>query len=637
MPGALEWTLSLIDKVSGPSKTAAASLTKVEASLKSLDASTGKASTSSVAASRAMSTMGSGASGAAAALGGIATAALTAGAALAAVGVGLGVMGAKYAGEMAIFKENTLFAFKYVTGSQAGAVALMDDADKLARSMGQKTSSVSTSIAGLMSRGFNQAEAEKVTAAMSDIGALNPNANVANLVEQMAQVRGLGKLQYEDLKPILQSGGPSKEINEELMKATGTKNMAELQKVMAAGKVSSEQGIAAILRAVQTKGGGKELGSVAAAFSKSTVTGAFQNMTAMVERLFMAINSGGAGSGLITLMNRISAAMDPTSESGQRLLAQMDKLVAMGGNLFDKIDASVVTGTVDTLVKSMETLLKTAQAALGALEMLGVIDLEHSNKNHQIEAYNQQYSDQLYRKRFGDAEANRREAADAAPKQQALAAIDHKYAPSIIANPDIADSITAMRDAEKAKWMEDNWRTIGQAGAAGLVDGLNGGAPAADAAGRSLAGASVTGARAALDVHSPSRVFAQLGAYTAIGFAEGVDANAGRAEASMSAMLTPPRASGFGAGSFGGAGAAGASVSIGDINVTVGPGAEADGEKIAVTIKRELTAIFDGLSLELGGGVALGWLTFGTETEAASRPSSRSMTAAPGTTFSLQA
>jgi hypothetical protein len=65
----------------------------------------------------------------------------------------------------------------------------------------------------------------------------------------------------------------------------------------------------------------------------------------------------------------------------------------------------------------------------------------------------------------------------------------------------------------------------------------------------------------ALDMHSPSRVMAQLGAHTAEGFRLGVDAGTPRVQMSMDALVAAP---GLGARERGGGGA-----TVSGTNVTI--------------------------------------------------------------------
>jgi tape measure domain-containing protein len=613
----LAWVLELQDRVSGAAKAAAASLGKVDDALRRLDSATNKFDARFKHVSKGISSMASDALAAGKKLDGAADKVAKFALAGGAIGAGLLAAGAAYAGKMMMFKENTLFAFKYITGSQAGAAKLFDDADKLARSMGQKTSAATESISELMAGGFDQKTAMALSSAIGDIHALRPDVDTRQISRQAAQMLGKGRINANDLQPMLDAGVDDSKFYEALSGITGIHDQGKLRKAMELGTVTAKQGISALLKGIQAQGGGGPLGSVAKSFSTDTVRGAFENMTAMVERLFMSINSGGAGSGLIKLMGNIAEAMDPTSESGQRLLGQIDKLVEWGGQAFQNIDVSKVISAVDTLTKSMEVLLKTSQGVLGALEYLGVIDLEQSNSNHQIEAGVQAYEHAAYRKRYGDEAANKREAAEKAALDLGEARIREKYKSQtygtqlLTDHPELAGSKLTPEQQELKSWRQTGVSDaavnpmfdLGRQAAEGFVAGLSSGGPASDAAGRALAQSAVTGARETLEIHSPSRVFAQMGAHTATGYAGGVEENAWRAEAAVAGMLEPPRISGFGASSFAGAAGQGSSVTVGDIHVTVGPGSEANGEAIAATIKRELTSYFDGMSLELGGGV----------------------------------
>ena len=63
----------------------------------------------------------------------------------------------------------------------------------------------------LRQRGFGQGQAESIIAAMADLKATNRGANTQGIVEQIAQIQSLGRLTFEDLKPILQRPGDAYE------------------------------------------------------------------------------------------------------------------------------------------------------------------------------------------------------------------------------------------------------------------------------------------------------------------------------------------------------------------------------------------------------------------------------------------
>lgn len=81
---------------------------------------------------------------------------------------------------------------------------------------------------------------------------------------------------------------------------------------------------------------------------------------------------------------------------------------------------------------------------------------------------------------------------------------------------------------------------IGQSLMDGLVNGITSGAGAVMDAIRALASSMKDAIKGALGIASPSKVFAELGSFTAEGFAVGVDAEAPAVADSLSAMVEPP-------------------------------------------------------------------------------------------------
>jgi hypothetical protein len=81
---------------------------------------------------------------------------------------------------------------------------------------------------------------------------------------------------------------------------------------------------------------------------------------------------------------------------------------------------------------------------------------------------------------------------------------------------------------------------VGIAMMRGLAEGISGAVGLPIAAITGAAQAAISAAKNALGIHSPSKVFAELGGYTAEGFAEGVDDGAGQAQAAMTEMTAPP-------------------------------------------------------------------------------------------------
>lgn len=117
----------------------------------------------------------------------------------------------------------------------------------------------------------------------------------------------------------------------------------------------------------------------------------------------------------------------------------------------------------------------------------------------------------------------------------------------------------------------------------GLLAGLRGGWERVTSEVSSLASSIPATVRVALGIASPSRVMAELGAYTAEGFAVGVDGGAGGAQRAMRDLVSPPSPGSLSGGRFG------------DINITVNASGNADSiaEAVRAAVLDVLTDTFD--------------------------------------------
>lgn len=85
----------------------------------------------------------------------------------------------------------------------------------------------------------------------------------------------------------------------------------------------------------------------------------------------------------------------------------------------------------------------------------------------------------------------------------------------------------------------------------GLVNAIKGGVGSVIAAVTDLGTSAMTAFKNVLGIHSPSKVFAEYGAYTAEGFAQGVDAGADDVQSSLGRMVGKPAAVNSGSGAKG--------------------------------------------------------------------------------------
>jgi hypothetical protein len=349
------FALRLLDMTTGPARAAGAALAKVQGQLSALQ----KASGANLGAP--LASIAKGAGSAASSLSAVGAAATAVLGPLALVGGGLVAAGAAYAGNLAKFGEDSMFAFKNITGSQEKAAEIVTMADEMARSMGAKTTDVTKSLRELMGSGFDVTASKAIVSAQMDIRSINPDANLANMNQALAKMAGSGKFNLEQAEAVLGAGVNDDMFYSILTKITGSKNRGDVFKKISAGMVSDKQGLDAMLQAVQQMQGGGPLGSASAEKSKTTVSGAMNNALAMFERLFKAINTSAVGAKLIELANIAARLFDPAQPGGKRFLGLLDRTTDLALKVFDGIDSGKVTAAFDAIISAGNSVLSFLQ------------------------------------------------------------------------------------------------------------------------------------------------------------------------------------------------------------------------------------------------------------------------------------
>ncbi len=147
-----------------------------------------------------------------------------------------------------------------------------------------------------------------------------------------------------------------------------------------------------------------------------------------------------------------------------------------------------------------------------------------------------------------------------------------------------------------------DWRTLGRSLIDGLVGGLMGRASEAWKAVTTIGTGMTEALRTALDIRSPSRVFAELGRQIPRGLAVGVEAEASVSTSAIDGLTNVPQGGAVGA-TGGRSGVGAVYVSIDGINVTVGTSEQAP-TNIADRIREEVERALLGVLVETGGADA---------------------------------
>lgn len=142
---------------------------------------------------------------------------------------------------------------------------------------------------------------------------------------------------------------------------------------------------------------------------------------------------------------------------------------------------------------------------------------------------------------------------------------------------------------------------------AGLVAGITGAVGSVISAVSGAVTGAIDAAKSVLGIASPSKVFAEIGGYTAEGFTSGVDDGAGAAQGSMAAMVDPAPAAnsaGNAAGAASGGGASGGKKSLDMAGATFNFYGVKDAETHGRSMLAEaFTALLEGDADSMGGGV----------------------------------
>lgn len=516
-------------------------------------------------------------------------------------GLGLVAAGAKYAGEMAAFKEQTLFAYKYVLGSSEKADMIFREADAMARAMGGKTSSIAESMRELMSGGFSDSDSKTLTMAMQDVVALNPSANIGQIATQIAQMKGAGRVLQQDLKPMLDAGLNDDIFYAKLREITGKTDQVDLKRAMEGGKVSADQGIQAIVATIAEMGGNKGLGSVAAARAKETMGGQLDSAKAMFERLFLSISSGPAGAAMGKLATQVSAFLDPKGDSGQRILSVLSSMASAVSTVLASLSGGAIGSFLSGLLSYFEALRPIAAGFFGAFGK-GV-----------MEAVTAVRAIASALPGAGNLSLDLVGVAKALGSAFAWVAVGIGAVVAIIAGlvGAIALVIVAIGTGivELVGWLAEGtahlvqWAAQGVSIAADFIGGLVGGildgiVDVVDAMTEMATGA-IAEVKAVFKIQSPSRVMAEVGGYVSEGFTQGVDAGAPSASAAVANVVSPTALGSLGAGA-----GSGAAFSVGGITVNVNGSVGGGAEDVAAAVREEveeaMRVIFQRWSGELG-------------------------------------
>jgi len=342
----LAWVFDLIDKVSNPAKTAGSALSQLQAQLKAVQNTTGKAQGgltgvggSIKALDGLLKGIGNPLEAAFGPLPGISAAAGVATGAMhmllgvvVALSVALGAGAAalvNFGIEQTKFQENTIQSFRMLSGLKGQAA--QDSAEGLfqrAIQFGQYSpldTRQSVETFQRLRSSFTQKQTETLYAGLSDLVSMSGTGDAGGkaLVTALSQIKAAGSLKGQDLMQVLNVSGLAGigrlQIGAEVAKLKKVSTEAGAQ-MLEGGILKSDEAIVAILNAIRTKTGA-ELGQYSID-QANNLGGAIINLKGRFEELFLTVRNLSDLPGIGYLkdaINGLSDALKTTSASGKSL------------------------------------------------------------------------------------------------------------------------------------------------------------------------------------------------------------------------------------------------------------------------------------------------------------------------------
>lgn len=418
-----------------------------------------------------------------------------------------------------------------------------------------------------------------VTAAL-DVSAMRPGSGVGGFAEAASafqRIQMSGNVDTRVLRSLaLNSEDYFKRLGEVLKVSAET-----AEKRAQEGKVKADTLLSVVYASIAAKEGGL-LGTGAERIT-NTVETKLKKLRDVPGNYFEALADSPAFAKFSGVLDRMLERLDPEGPSGKRIIAALERFLERFVEVLDRLSSPE---GIDTLIDGLERAVEVLKMIAS---LFGVIvdSAVQAGVNYRVMTNQATDRDKFIsmRARLGrEASTYGMEGGEAAAR---IRARDMGISPELY-----------MQAASKRGNMAEFSKFINALGPAafGFAEGAKGAEAAAEKAGANLGAAHEKGLTNKLEIRSPSRVFARLGAQAAAGFAEGLTDGI---ETPTPAAPSLRARAGLGAG---------VSVQFGNITIEVDArGASSADEVVAELrdkIRPELRAIvlaaFEGIGAEQG-------------------------------------
>jgi hypothetical protein len=309
----MAFLMEMVDKISGPAKSAVGALADVKSALRGLSAAV---------AIPAVADLG------------------RMGAALAGKVLSLAKSGAEMALDAMEFQQSTKAAFVAIEGSQAKGERLYKHILDMAQTFRESPKDMMASVSALRRAGLSTEEALSIMQSSLDLKKLVPAAKIDELAKTFGKIKAQGTFGAEGLNQLAESAGLSRDavyqavIQMRGLSATDPKSLETVKQLFHDNKIKAEEAIPAIQRAVMAMTGTQKAGEYAEK-SKNSVASLINGLKNAPEQflLRMSVDDGP----LQKLLLKLNELFDPASESGKRFADLLNRVGAQVMQIFEKM------------------------------------------------------------------------------------------------------------------------------------------------------------------------------------------------------------------------------------------------------------------------------------------------------------
>lgn len=444
------------------------------------------------------------------------------------VGVNLASTGKQLVLDAQGFKDRSGIALSALLKSEKAAASAYGRLVDFAHFFGEDPTEAITRFQNLLAGGWSQRDSEKLMQAFGDLKLVTPTVNTDAIAGAFSTIRAKAKLELADFQAAVSAGGLNLTLAYEAIGKKIGRNAKEVEAIIGSGQVNADVGIIGLLDAINQRTNSSKAGEQLGKFANTT-SGMIERLKHLPSQFVMRMTAD--DSPLKGSLAKVLEYLDPKGPNAGRIIGALNTAFTKIGQTLaawatpegmDKIGKGL-TAFIDAVPKVVAA---TAAVSKAVLWIVGAVTSFRDNM------------------RFLWAEVKR----GGAVATGFLASIAGVVSPIVGIGVAVVGAANWTINAVKAigAWFADLAKKAVGFGTA-IVDGLWQGLKDAWAGLlkniKGLLDLLPAAAKKALGIASPSKVFAEIGGFTAEGFGAGYMAkNAETREVMVAAIEDSKRA-----------------------------------------------------------------------------------------------